>query len=75
MSSDPVQTELSRQMRELANSGHERAEELRAKADEFDFKSTESLQEPVTEQKTKSMLGAWARARRLWNECTGRGLI
>lgn len=75
MSSKPVETELSRQMRELANAGHPRADELRAKADEFDIKSAASLQEPVTEQKTKSMLGAWARARRLWSECTEHDLI
>lgn len=59
-------TPLSEQMHALADKGHPRADELRAKAQELDDKING---EP------RSMLGAWARARRLWCDCTGEDLI
>lgn len=64
-------TPLSEKMRALADSGHARAAELRAAADEFDAKTAagHSL------GSAKSMLGAWARARKLWCECTGEPLV
>lgn len=68
-------TEISDKMRALAETGHERAEELRSKADEFDAKTAAHYSETGGPETAKSMLGAWARARRLWCECTGEPLI
>lgn len=61
-------------MRSLADSGHGRAEELRAKADELEQKATGFYSEPQTVE-AKSFVGAWARARRLWCDCTGEPLL
>lgn len=61
-------TDLSLKMRALADTGHERALELRAKADDFDAAASADPWDP------KKMLGAWARARRLWCDCTGEPL-
>jgi hypothetical protein len=72
---------LHGQMRALADRGHPRAIELRAKADEFEAKATALYGSPKESTKaeldarTKSMMGAWARARRLWSECTGEPIL
>jgi len=68
-------TELGDRMRALAESGHERAEELLAKAKEFDEKTDAHYSETGGPETAKSVLGAWARARRLWSECTGEPLV
>ena len=68
-------TELGDRMRELADSGHDRADELRAKADDFDAKTDAHYAETGGPDTAKSMLGAWARARRLWSDCTGEPLV
>lgn len=64
-------TELGDRMRALADTGHPRADELRAKAQEFDAKAAHA----GDRESIKSMLGAWARARRLWSEITGEPLV
>lgn len=50
---------LAEKMRDLATSGHDRAAELLDKADE--------LEKAVCAQDMRKLLGAWARARRLWH--------
>jgi hypothetical protein len=62
------QPSLAEKMRQLAASGHERAADLKKLADEFDAVSDYS-------KGPKALLGAWARARRLWCECTGEPLV
>lgn len=69
-----VGTELGNKMRRLADEGHERAEELRAKATEFDEKTAGYYGDPQTVS-VKSFMGAFARARRLWCDCTGEPLV
>lgn len=64
---------LSEKMRVLAKT-HPRSAELIAKADELDAKTAGHYASPQTVP-TKSFLGAWARARRLWCELTGEALI
>lgn len=72
-------TDLSDRMRLLADRGHARADELRAKAAEFDMKvNAMNVAEQTDDGRKasiKSMVGAWARARRVWCECTGEPLI
>jgi hypothetical protein len=64
-----AETDLSIKMRALAAQGHERAAELREKADAFDAATSA---DPFD---ARRMLGCWARARRLWSECSGEPLI
>ena len=66
-----VESPMGAKMRALADSGHPRASELRAKADEFEATMA------VSDEKwdARKMLGAWARARRLWCDCTGEPLV
>lgn len=59
---------LWERMRALADSGHARADELRQKADELEAVADYS-------KGPKALLGAWARARRLWCDCTGEPLV
>ena len=68
-------TDLSIKMRALADTGHERADELRAKADEFDAKTANHYGANGGPDTARSMLGAWARARRCWSECSGEALV
>ena len=51
-------TPLSTKMRAIADSGHPRADELRAKAAELD----EKVDHSSPNWNARSMLGAWARA-------------
>ena len=55
-------------MRSLASDGHPQAYALRQRADELETAV-------VGKPSAKQILGAWARARRLWCECTGEPLI
>lgn len=64
-------TALSLKMHALADSGHPRADELREKAQAFDDATAKAGQPGVT----KTILGTWSRARRLWCDCTGEPLI
>lgn len=66
---------LSDKMRALADGGHARAIELREKADALDKAEAASLASAPTSDTTKKLLGAWARARRVWSECSGEPLI
>lgn len=68
----PHRTDLSRRMHALADSGHARAAELRERADAFD---QATAAQDGTRAGAKRMLGAWARARRLWSDTTGESLI
>ena len=63
-----AKTTLVEKMRSLASSGHEKSNDLRKLADELDAVSDYS-------KGPKALLGAWARARRLWCECTGEPLV
>lgn len=69
-----TRTDLSIQMHALADSGHERAPELREKADAFDVATAGNFIVPPTHT-VKQIVGTWARARRVWSECTGESLI
>jgi hypothetical protein len=62
-------------MRALAATGHPRAVDLVEKADDFDAKAAAHYAKDGGPHTAKSMLGAWARARRLWSECTGEPLV
>lgn len=67
-----VLSELGDRMRALADSGHPRAAELREKAAAFDAANPANAGDAWD---AKRMLGAWARARRVWSECSGEPLI
>ncbi len=67
-------TALSSRMHALADAGHVRAAELREKADAFDQATSGFYGEPQTVD-VKTFTGAFARARRLWCDCTGEPLI
>jgi hypothetical protein len=67
-------TDLSKKMHALADTGHLRATELREKADEFDRNAAGFYAECQTCD-VKTFMGSWARARRVWSECTGEPLI
>ena len=64
---------LSQRMRQLSwmPKGEPRAEELRSKADALDA----AIEQMGAEGGVKRMLGAWARARRLWCDVTGETLV
>lgn len=66
-------TDLSKLMHALADTGHERAAELREKADAFDAAAAAFFSADAGD--VKKMLGCWARARRLYSDCTGEPLI
>jgi hypothetical protein len=55
-------------MRQLANQGHLRAKELHDAADAFDTAVSEF-------QSVPKVISAWAKARRVWSECTGEPLV
>ena len=63
--------ELWTKMERVAASGHPRAAELREKAADLK-KQTEA---PVSEWNAKKLLGTWARARKVYTECLGVGLM
>jgi len=65
---------LWEKMRALAASGHDRAEELTKQADELEQKTSGYYADPPTVE-VKSFVGAWARAKRTWSECTGEPLL
>lgn len=65
---------LSPKLRSLAASGHPRADELLKAAEEMDAKEVGYFADPQTVP-VASMLGAWARAKRLWSECSGEPLV
>lgn len=65
---------LHEKMRALADKGHARAEELRTKADAFEAAIKGFYAKPQTVP-VKSFMGAWARARLCWSECSGERLI
>lgn len=68
-------TALSQRMRALANNGaHPQALELLARARDLD-EATRVHGHTPTESNMKKMVGAWARARRLWSNLTGESLI
>lgn len=68
---DITRTDLSEKMHALADSGHPRAIELRAKADAFD-KATHGFMVAQPQTHTVAQqLGTWARASRLFTECGG----
>ena len=69
-----TETELSGRMRTLADTGHARADELREKAEAFDIAANGFYADPQTITAPK-FLGAFARARRLWCDCTGEPLV
>lgn len=67
-------SDLSDKMRALAATGHERADELVEKADAFDAGIEGFYADPQTVTAPQH-LGRWARARRLWCECSGEPLV
>jgi hypothetical protein len=69
---------LADKMRALANSGHADAQRLRdlaAKLDVAVAKAYGPPPSPDAKAAAKSLLGAWARARRAWCDATGEPLI
>lgn len=74
-----TQTELGNKMRALANTGHPRAFELREMAATFES-ATDDLSPPGKASSTspevyQRFLGCWARARRVYTECAGVGIM
>lgn len=59
---------LMDRMRALADSGHPRADDLRREADALDHVCDKDFN-------VKRMVGTWARARRVWSECSGEPLV
>lgn len=66
---------LSERMIELADSGHAKADELRARAAEFDEATRAAYSEDPPVDAVKLLVKAWARARRVWCACTGEPLF
>jgi hypothetical protein len=62
-----AEDDLSTRMKTLAKSGHARADDLNACADK--------LEAVAGSGSPMALLGTWARARRLWSECTGEPLL
>jgi hypothetical protein len=58
---------LIERMRAKALEGHPRAKELNGCADK--------LERTVAGGDARAIVGAWARAKRLWMECTGEPLV
>lgn len=56
----------------LADSGHPKSAELRSKADALRLAAESDTADLAS---VKKLLGAWARARTLWCECSGEPLI
>lgn len=71
----PAPTPLSEKMRALADGGHARAPDLYEKANAFDAAASAWEAGGRDKDIMRRMLGAWARARRLWSECTGEPLV
>lgn len=69
-----TRTALSERMHALADTGHDRATELREKADAFDVATAGAFAVPPTSTVPK-LLGTFARARRLWCDITGEPLV
>lgn len=69
----PADQELAPRMRALAET-HPRGQELRDCADTLERHAAGFFAEPQTIP-VHRMIGAWARARRLWCACTGEPLI
>jgi short subunit dehydrogenase-like uncharacterized protein len=69
-----TRTALSERMHALADTGHARAAELREKADAFDVATAGCFAEPQPHS-VAQMVGACARARRLWCDITGEPLV
>jgi hypothetical protein len=69
-----IRTALSEKMHALADTGHVKSAQLRDLAGKFDIAANGFYADPQT-VKAGSMLGAWARASRLWCEVSGDPLI
>lgn len=69
--SAPAETDLSKLMRALADKGHERATELREKAEAFDVATHGFVAAVPPTHNVRQMVGAWARANRVYTECMG----
>ena len=66
---------LWEKMRELADTGHPRAADLREFADGFEKANAAAFGESPPPDAAKKLLGHWARCRRLWCALTGEALI
>jgi hypothetical protein len=67
---------LWEKMRALADQCGMPAEHpLRVAASELEMKVSRAYSDDGTKQDVKAMLGAWARARRLWSDFSGEPLI
>lgn len=70
--SAPTHGDLINKMRALAGAGHERATDLKHRAAQLEA----ILQLDASDRDwARRMLGAWARARRVWCECSGEPLV
>lgn len=67
-------TDLSDKMRALADTGHIAASPLREAADKFDAAAEGFYATPQTVP-LREFMGKWARARRLWSDCSGEPLV
>lgn len=67
-------TPLAQKMCALADSGHPRADELREVAAEFE-KATAGFWTADQTVTVQAFMGAYARARRLWCQCSGEPLV
>jgi hypothetical protein len=73
----PNEATLSQRMRQLSwmPKGQSRAAELNELANKLEAAVTLAYSDNGTKDDVKRMLGAWARARRLWCDVTGEPLI
>lgn len=62
-------------MRAIADRGHPRALELRARALDLEQAIEVLMRESAEPAETKKMVRAWARARRLWCQVSGEPLL
>lgn len=71
---EPITTPLGDQMRALADGGHPRAIELNQAARAFELANW-TYWATTQPDDLKKMMGAWARARRIYGECSGESLV
>lgn len=69
---DKPQSALAESMRALADTGHPDAAELRAAADAFDLATDQLNRKEISIPK---FVGIWAKARKLYTEKSGKGLL
>lgn len=68
-------TALADKMRQMANTGHPRATELRERADALDSAAEGFMCVEAPRVSAPAFLSTWAKARLLWCECSKEALV